>query len=180
MSDLPKLPDDAWARVELVKLEAEKKRSGLIIRLRSFLARSPDDQRRQYDYQTLLIVAHTSYLLAVFFATLEELQKIKSGLGIEEFNQVFLELRDKTCLEWAESGGDPKYQDQFVRGADKSLKEDTRYLNLLRAIADSHADTATKPEASQGEVLSPCLLKSREPFIREGRQSSGLRKASWR
>ena len=86
MRILSKLPADAQARIEMVKFEAAEKRRQAIDLARAQLAPSPEKdylgadfprEARMGNFQFMLICTYTNYLASVFFAIVEELQKIK-------------------------------------------------------------------------------------------------------
>ena len=147
MTDLSELPADAQARIETVKFEAAEERRRAIDRARSQLTPSPEKdelginfpkEARMGNFQIMLICAYSEYLASVFFPIVEELHKIKGDvLAIEE---LFLEIRDETYLEWVESGGHPGNRGLFNEMAVGAVKRDTRYKDQLRTMVDSHAD----------------------------------------
>ena len=166
MRNLPKLPNSCWARIELAKREAARKRTKAVRLARAELKHFDDPPRaeilkaldpnwdistesRRENYQLGLIFAHADYLAAVFFATIAEVRKVEgTDFGVEALNQSFLELRNKGCIEWLESDGDAAYTDTFFAAAVAAVKNDTRYPNLLSAMVSSEPNNETESAAS--------------------------------
>lgn len=165
MKNLPKLPDSCWARIELVKREAARKRTKAVQLARAELKHFGDPQRaeilkaldpnwditesRRESHHHGLIFAHADYLAAVFFATIEEIRKVEgTDFGVETLNRSFVELCNKSFIEWRESGGDPAYTDTFVAAAVAAVKNDSRYLNLLSAMVSPEPNHEPESAAS--------------------------------
>jgi hypothetical protein len=165
MTNLPKLPDSCWARIELVKREAARKRTKAVQLARAELKHFDDPQRaeilkaldpkwditesRRESHRHGLIFAHADYLAAVFLATIVEIRKVEgTDFGVEALNQSFLELLDKSFIEWRESGGDAAYTDTFIAAAVAAVKNDTRYPNLLSAMVSSAPNHEPESAAS--------------------------------
>src|ERR1035441_3992485 len=86
MADLPKLPPDAWARIELVKLDAAER---LRKEISFFRATFMEGEDEGLYFQVPLCFSYADYIADVFFAHVDEY--IKSfGLQrtIEELNSI--------------------------------------------------------------------------------------------
>ncbi|MGI8991528.1 MAG: hypothetical protein ACR2I2_18340 [Bryobacteraceae bacterium] len=149
MSDVPNLPPESLARIEIARFEA-------IERLQAFLKFSRYNPGE--DAQVELCIAYADYVRDVYFAQMDEF--FKQGLDQSAFPSLWNHIAQQTTLSmlpnWKTSGGLPEWKDFCVECAFKSIKASPRYKELLRRIS-------TLPESPPADVTPPVEQRTAEP-----------------
>jgi hypothetical protein len=179
MDDTPNLADDAWARIELVKLKAAKKLSRELVevraeKLRRYLAEKfvhgTDDELL---FQVELGFAFADYIKEAFLVEVEE--QHKTGLGGAKLRAVIDPIIQAQVLSalpmWAAAGGKAEYRDSFIETAYKVVKVSRRYEELLEEIgANKQESTAGKPSAQAANVE---ILQGKRGMLEKGHTEHG-------